>query len=80
MVPAGMSSSSAISRRLVANEVAEHEDRPFIRRETSEAAIELVSIRDAQELVRGGRVVDREHVQVADPLALPAGLRRCTRW
>jgi hypothetical protein len=59
--------------RLVANEVAEDQDRPLVRLEPPEAAIELVSIRDSQELVRRGRIVDGEHVQVVDPLALPTG-------
>lgn len=59
--------------RFVANEVAEHQDRAFVRGEPPEATVELVSIRDAQELIRSRRAVDREHVQVADPLALPAG-------
>ncbi len=57
--------------RLVANEVAEHQDRPLVRLEPPEAAIELVSIRDSQELVRRGRIVDWEHVQVRTALENP---------
>jgi hypothetical protein len=58
---------------LVANEVAEDQDRPFIRLEPAEAAIELISVADGQELIRRCRAVDREDEQVRDPLALPAG-------
>jgi hypothetical protein len=43
--------------RLVANEVAEDQDRAFIRGEPPEATVELVSMRDAQELIRCGRAV-----------------------
>ena len=71
--PRGDSEELGDLGRLVANEVAEDQDRPLVRREPPEAAIELVSIRRRQELVRRGRVVDREHVQVRDPLALPTG-------
>jgi hypothetical protein len=60
--------------RLVTNVVAEHEDRPLVWGEPAEAAIELVSIRDAQQVVSSGRAIHWKHVQVADPLALPAGL------
>ena len=71
--PRGNSEELGDLGRFVANEVAEDQDRPFIRLEPSEATIELVSIRDAQELIRRGRAVHGEHVQVVDPLALPAG-------
>ena len=38
-------------RRGVAHEVMQDEDRPFVRREPSEAAIQLVAIGDAEEVV-----------------------------
>jgi hypothetical protein len=72
--PRGKSEELGDLGRLVANEVAEDQDRPLVRLEPPEASIELVSIGDSAKLVRRGRIVDREHVQVADPLALPTGL------
>ena len=71
--PRGNSKELGDLGRLVANEVAEDQDRALVRLEPPEAAIELISIGDAQQLVRRGRIVDREHVQVRDPLALPTG-------
>jgi hypothetical protein len=58
--------------RLVANVVAEDQDRPFVWCEPPEASIELVPIGDRKELVLGDRRIDGEHVQVVDPLAFPA--------
>ena len=58
--------------RLVANVVAEDQDRPFVWCEPPEASIELVPIGDRKELVLGDRRIDGEHVQVVDPLAVPA--------
>src|SRR5690349_20744015 len=60
--------------RLVADVMPEDEDRPFVRCEPPEAAIEKVSIGDAAELIRCGGIGNEEHVQIRDPLALPAGL------
>ena len=36
--------------------------------------VELVAIRQGQEIVGRGRIVEREHVQVCDPAALPSGV------
>ena len=62
-------------RWLVPEIEAKGEDRALFRHEAAERSIELVAVRDAQELVRSGRAIDREHVQVRDPSPLPARLR-----
>jgi hypothetical protein len=59
---------------LVAHVVAEHEDRPFVGVEAPEATVELVAIRQGQEIVGRGRIVEREHVEVGDPAALASGV------
>jgi len=61
-------------RGLVAHEVAEHEDRPLIGVEAPKATVELVAIGEGQEIVGRRRIVEREHVQVCGPAALPAGV------
>ena len=60
-------------RGLVAHVVTEHEDRALVGGEPTEPAVELVAIGQGQEIVRCGRVVEREHVEVRDPPALPPG-------
>src|SRR3954452_5895954 len=57
-------------RRLVAEVEAEDEDRALLRDEPAECTIELVAITDGQEIVGGGRTVEREHPQVGHPPAL----------
>jgi hypothetical protein len=58
---------------LVAHVVAEHEDRPLIGVEAPKSTVELVAIRQGQEIVACGRIVEREHVEVGDPPSLPPG-------
>ena len=53
--------------RGVPEEVMEHEDRPLLGRETPEPALQQVAIGDRQELVGGGRSVDRQHPPVRGP-------------
>jgi len=60
--------------RLVANVVAEHEDGALVGGQPAEAAVELVSICDAQQLVLSGGPFHRKHVKIVDALPLPAGL------
>jgi len=60
--------------RLESEVIAKDENGAFFRREPAERPIELVPIRNAQQLVRRGRAVEREHSQVRDPASLPARL------
>ena len=57
--------------------VVHHEDGPLIGREPPKAAIEQVSIADAQEVVGRRRSLDRQHSQVRRPAALAP---RSTGW
>ena len=59
---------------LVAHEVAEHEDRPFVGGEPPKATVELVAIGHAEELVGTRWVVDGEHMEVRRSPSLAAGL------
>jgi len=52
----------------------EDEDRPLLGREPAEPAIEQIAVSDAEELVRGGRPVDRQGPEVGGPAALPRRL------
>ena len=45
----------------------EHEHRPLVRRQPSEAAFDAVAIVQGQRLVRARRSVDRENADVGDP-------------
>ena len=50
--------------RGVAQEVMQHEDRPLIGRQPTEPAFELVPIGEGEQVVGGGRSVDRQHPKV----------------
>ena len=61
--------------RFVSDVMAEHEDRALFRGEPSEGAIELVTIGDAEHVVRRPRRVHREHANLGEPASLTAGVR-----
>ena len=50
----------------VAHEVVQDEDRPFVRCEPSEPAIELVAIRDAEKIVWSRFLIVRQEPQLCD--------------
>ena len=56
--------------RGVAHEVVEHEEGPFVGRESPEGAVQLVAVGHAEEVIRGGWTVARQDVQVCDAATL----------
>jgi hypothetical protein len=62
-------------RRGVSHEVMQDKDRPLVRREPPEAAIQLVSIGDAEEVVRCRRSLERKDSEVGRVTALARRLR-----
>ena len=50
--------------------VMQDENRPLLGREPSEPAVQLVPMGDGQELVGGGRSVDRQHPELHRPASL----------
>jgi len=61
-------------RRLVPDVVAKDEDRALLRGEPPECPIQLVAIRDIQEVVRRLRTLDRENPEVGRPPSLATRL------
>ena len=51
-------------REAVARVVVEHEDRPFVGRQPAEAALQLVTLTDPEQVVGCGWPIDRQHAKV----------------
>jgi len=64
--PAGDPEQLGDFDRGVTNEVVKHEDCPFVGRESPEGTVQLVAVGHAEEVVRGGRAVARQDVEVCD--------------
>ena len=56
--------------RLVPGVVAQHEKSALLGIESSEAALQLVTFRQGQEVVPAGRKIEREHAKVGHQAAL----------
>jgi len=57
-------------RRGVSDEVVEHEDRALVRREPSEAALQLVAISHAQQVVRSDRGIEWQDAEIGGATTL----------
>jgi hypothetical protein len=51
-------------RRGVSDEVVQHEDRALVRREPSEAALQLVAVGHAEQVVRSDRGVEGQNAEI----------------